>query len=791
MSVVRSSRPQPGARARLRLFALVMLLITALLPLSLVAPTPAPAGASSHREAPLIAEDKVADGTDVYAFTSPDKTDTVTLVANYVPLQPPAGGPNFDKFGDDVQYDINIDSNGDANVDVTFRFNFTTTTVNPNTFLYNVGPMSYDPTPTPGNPNGTYKNWNRPQTYTLTVIKNGVPTVLGSNLLTPPVNVGPNSAPNYPALAAAAIKSGIALPGGGTLTAFAGQRDDPFFVDLGRTFDLLGVNPAGGTDFVGGFSVNSLILQVPKSFLQGANGPVIGVWSTSSRQTMTVLDGNGGKTGNGAYTQVSRLGMPLVNEAVVPLGKKDQFNATEITPTSDGGFLPFVTDPELARLFVALGVDKDTPTTNRNDLVAVFLTGVPGINQPPGVTASEMLRLNMSTAPSTTDPNTVNRMGVLGGQLDGFPNGRRLADDVADIELQVVAGILCQTGGALAGPAPCRTSKVNTALGDGVNANDLPFQTVFPYLANPRPPYGDGSTPPTVPSYSATVTVGGNGTVTNGSDGKVIANGASISQGGVVSFAATPAANNVFLGWTVDGSFVGFANPLKLSLSKNRTVRADFAPRPTFADVPTTNPAYEAVIQLAARGFIRGTSSTTFAPSSPVLRAQAAALVGRTLDFTSAPSNGNPFPDRCASANSGNCVDDELWGYVASLAANGIAKGYPDMATCKAAGTTAACYLPRNPVLGVQVVSFITRAFVAKGYWVQETTDTGIYSNVPANTGERLDLVTFVKNAGDLPGLPSSGAFTGYDQAATRGFFARALFQAYSVYFGLNRIPTP
>jgi len=783
MPVARSSRSQLPARARLRLFVLIMLLIAALVPLSLLAPTPAQTRASSHREAPLIAEDKVADGTDVYAFTSPDKTDTVTLVANYVPLQLPAGGPNFDKFGDDVQYDINIDSNGDANVDITFRFNFTTTTVNPNTFLYNVGPMSYDPTPTPGNPNGTYKNWNRPQTYTLTVIKNGAPTVLGSNLLTPPVNVGPNSAPNYPALAAAAIKSGIALPGGGTLTAFAGQRDDPFFVDLGRTFDLLGVNPAGGTDFIGGFSVNSLILQVPKSFLQGANGPVIGVWTTSSRQTMTVLDGNGGKTGTGVYTQVSRLGMPLVNEAVVPLGKKDQFNATEITPTSDGGFLPFVTNPELARLFVALGVDKDTPTTNRNDLVAVFLTGVPGINQPPGVTASEMLRLNMSTAPSTTDPNTVNRMGVLGGQLDGFPNGRRLADDVADIEIQAIAGILCQTGGPLAGPTPCRTSKVNTALGDGVNANDLPFQTTFPYVANPRPPYGDGSTPPTVPSYSATVTTGGTGTGT-------VAPGSG-TYGGIVNFTATPAANNIFLGWTVDGSFVGFANPLKLGLSKNRTVRADFAPRPTFSDVPTTSASYEAIGQLAARGFIRGTSPTTFEPSNPVLRSQATALIGRTLGFTAAPPSGNPFPDRCDPANPSNCIDDELWGYLASLSANGIAKGYTDAATCKAAGTTAPCYLPRNPVLGVQVVSFITRAFVAKGYWVQETTDTGIYANVPASTGERLDLVTYVKNAGDLPGLPSSGAFTGYDQAATRGFFARALFQAYSAYFSINRIPTP
>jgi len=782
------SAPIPR-RSRLRLLGVVMLL-TGLLPALFAGFTPAPSSASSHREAPLIAEDPVADSTDLYAFTSPDKTDTVTLVANYVPLQLPAGGPTFYKFGDDVRYEINIDNNGDAIVDVIFRFEFQTRTVDPNSFLYNVGPMSYDPTPTPGNPNGRYVNWNRPQTYTLSVIKNGVLTVLGNNLLTPPNNVGPRSAPDYAALATAAIKSGVALPGGGTLTTFAGQRDDPFFVDLGRTFDLLGVNPAGGTDFVGGLSVNGLILQVPKSFLQGANGPVIGVWTTSSRQTTTVLDGNGNKNNSGAFTQVSRLGMPLVNEAVVPLGQKDAFNATEITPTSDGGFLPLVTDPELARLFVALGVDKDTPTTNRNDLVAVFLTGVPGINQPPGVTASEMLRLNMSTAPSTNNPNTVNRMGVLGGQLDGFPNGRRLADDVADIDLQVIAGILCQPGGPLAGGSPCRATQVNTALGDGVNANDLPFQTAFPYLANPRPPYGDGSTPPSVPSYKATVTIVGNGTVTNGTDGKTIASGSSISQGGVVGLVATPTGNNIFIGWTVDGQFVGIKTPLNLSISRDRAVQATFAPRVGFNDVASNDPAADAIIQLASRGFIKGTSPSTFEPNNPVLRSQAAALVGRTLGFSSSPVSGNTFPDRC-DANGQNCIDDELWGFVASFAANGIAQGYSDAATCASAGTTAPCYLPRDQVARVQMISFISRAFVAKGFWTKATVDTGVYANVPASSGARLDLVTFVNNAGALPGLPTSGNFTTFDQSATRAFAAQVLFQAYNAYYSVNRVPTP
>jgi len=401
-----------------------------------------------------------------------------------------------------------------------------------------------------------------------------------------------------------------------------------------------------------------------------------------------------------------------------------------------------------------------------------------------------MLRLNMSTPPSTTDPNTVNRMGVLGGQLDGFPNGRRLADDVPDIELQAIAGILCQPGGPLAGGTPCRATAVNTALGDGVTGNDLPFQTVFPYLANPRPPYGDGSTPPSVPSYKATVTVVGSGTVVNGTDGKTIASGASISQGGVVSLSAVPAANNIFIGWTVDGSFVGIKTPLNLSISRDRAVQATFAPRVGFSDVPSNDPAADAIIQLASRGFIKGTSPATFEPNNPVLRSQAAALVGRTLGFTSSPVSGNTFPDRC-DANGQNCIDDELWGFVAALAANGIAQGYSDAATCASAGTTAPCYLPRDQVARVQMISFISRAFVAKGFWTKATVDTGVYANVPASSGARLDLVTFVNNAGALPGLPTSGNFTTFDQSATRAFAAQVLFQAYSAYYSVNRVPTP
>lgn len=517
-------------RSRLRLFAVTLATTLTLLILLPGGLAPRPAAASSHREAPLIAEDPLADNTDVYAFVSPDKPDTVTLVANYVPFESPSGGPNFYRFGDDVLYQIKVDNNGDAKADVVFSFRFKTKTLDPKTFLYNTGPITFA--------NGVYKNWNRPQTYDVTMFRRDDDervSSLGKNLLTPPVNVGPKSTPDYHTLANAAIHT---LPRG--IKVFAGPRDDPFFVDLGRAFDLLSVNPAGGTDYVAGLNVNSIVLQVPKDLLWHPDGPgaadaapanmaepsddelapadedstlpgharvpmvtvagtgqqsqtfraqhspepIIGVWATASRRTLTILRGNGTKASLGPWVQVSRQGHPLVNEVVNPLGQKDLFNATRVGPGNDLPFLPNVLNPEVARLFVALGIDPNAPTTNRQDLVTVFLTGVPGLNKPSNVSPAEVLRLNINIPPSSADPNKVNRLGVLGGQLDGFPNGRRLADDVADIELQAVAGILCQPGGPLAGSNPCRTTKVNPALGDGVNQNDQSFLTTFPYLAD-------------------------------------------------------------------------------------------------------------------------------------------------------------------------------------------------------------------------------------------------------------------------------------------------------------------
>jgi hypothetical protein len=294
--------------------------------------------------------------------------------------------------------------------------------------------------------------------------------------------VGPASTPNYHNLATAAVH-----PLANGVKVFAGQRADPFYADLGHIFDLLSV-VSPGENYLAGLNVNSIVLQVPKSMIKGPNDSIIGVWSNAQRRQQTVLKPDGTKTYSGNWVQVSRLGMPLVNEVVIPLGKKDQFNATVLSPTSDGAFLNYVTTPEVAGLLVALGIDPNAPTTNRTDLVTVFLQGVPGINQPANVVASEQLRLNMDTPVTHTNPNQVNRMGVIGGELDGFPNGRRLGDDTVDIALQAVDGILCQTGGPLAGSTPCRTVPVPAALGDGVNAADQPFQLHFPYLADPNAP---------------------------------------------------------------------------------------------------------------------------------------------------------------------------------------------------------------------------------------------------------------------------------------------------------------
>jgi hypothetical protein len=426
-----------------------------------------PGRASSHREAPLISGDPQADNTDLYAFVSPDKPDTVTIIGSWIPFEDPAGGPNFYRFGDSVLYQFHIDNVGDAQDHVTFQFRFTTHVNNPNTFLYNTGPILSINDP----------NRNVYQTYTMTMLVNGNPTLVAGPMYTMPDNVGFASTPNYGGNGSGIY--GFSLPGGtGTGAVFAGQTDDAFFLDL-RVFDLLygGNLSEAGTDSLAGFNVHSIALQVPRSALRGGT-PIIGVWATASRPAVSTRTA-GSQTDTGSFVQVSRLGMPLVNELVIPVGQKDVWNGSQ--PSGDAQFLPFVTNPEVPNLLQAIyGIPA--PAAPRNDLVQVFLTGVPGLNQPPGVKPAEMLRLNTDVLP-TANPA---RLGVLAADIQGFPNGRRLTDDVVDITEQVAVG-------ALLG--------VKTTLGDGVDRNDLPFRTTFPYIAlpssggqpwklNPNPPQG-------------------------------------------------------------------------------------------------------------------------------------------------------------------------------------------------------------------------------------------------------------------------------------------------------------
>ncbi|MGH2585883.1 MAG: DUF4331 domain-containing protein, partial [Dehalococcoidia bacterium] len=381
---------------------------------------------------------------------APDAPDRVTFVMNVWPFSNPSGGPNFYLFNPDAVYAINVDNDGDASADLRFEFTFRTDIRDGDTFLYNTGPVT-----TLDDPDlniRQFMNAERVDMHT------GVRTRITADWPVAPSNVGIKSMPNYEDLARQAIYE---IPGTGKF--FSGQRDDPFYVDL-ALFDLLSIrsgppgNMGGGADTLAGYSVNSIIMQMATSDLLG-NSPIIGAWSTVSR------DG----------TQVSRLGQPLVNEAVIPLKLKDAFNS--IPPSADATVpeaVASVTDPILPKLLKAI-YNVDSPPAPRNDLVTIFLQGIPMLNQPEGVSPAEMLRLNTSIAPAANP----NRMGVLGGDTAGFPNGRRLGDDVVDIALQAMAGATPFT--------PEFNRAPNNQLGDGVDANDKPSLSSFPYVASPNP----------------------------------------------------------------------------------------------------------------------------------------------------------------------------------------------------------------------------------------------------------------------------------------------------------------
>jgi hypothetical protein len=450
---------------------------------------------SSHREAPEISKDPVADNTDLYAFVSPDHPGTVTLISNFIPLQQPDGGPNFYEFGDDVTYHIHISNRGDSRADITYDFRFTTQVRNPETFLYNTNQITSIQDPA----------WNRPQFYKVTRREHGKSKVLGTHLAVPPVNIGPRSTPDYAKTFTAAAVHNL----GNNRRVFAGQRAEGFFVDLGSIFDLGTLRPfeslhlIPSADAVGvnggqGLNVHSIALQVPITDLthdgampKGINDPhaAIGVWSSTSRHKSKMYDD---KTHSwvttGPFRQVSRLGNPLFNEVIVPMGDKDRWNAT--FPHSDKQFAKYVLHPELGGLLPVLypGVFPNLAgyKKQRADLAAVLLTGIPkgivgGFQNFTGGVEADMLRLNVMIPPTQSKPNPI---GVLAGDLAGFPNGRRVFDNVVAVELRAIAGLTIP----LVDPS-FKPDGAASLLTDGTSNTNAPYLNHFPYLGTPAGGY--------------------------------------------------------------------------------------------------------------------------------------------------------------------------------------------------------------------------------------------------------------------------------------------------------------
>ncbi|MDQ6851092.1 MAG: DUF4331 domain-containing protein [Actinomycetota bacterium] len=448
---------------------------------------------SSHREAPATSKDPVADNTDTYAFVCPDDLNSVTLISNYLPFEAPFGGPNFFEFGEDVRYYIYIDNDGDGKPDVTYEFKFTTEVRDPNTFLYNTGPINSISSP----------NWNRRQFYSVTRIAGNHQHVLAHRLACPPCNIGPASTPNYGALAG----EGVHSIGGGR-AVFAGQRLEGFYIDLGAIFDLGDLRPfekmhlGGMANSVGvnsthDFGVHSIALKVPKSDLtrhgKTPTNPmspdsVIGVWAAASRRRSTIREPDGTQHESGSWVQVSRLGNPLFNEVIVPMGEKDRWNA--LSPAHDHQFLKYVQHPELAKLLPVLypGVFPNLAGLKaaRADLVAVLLTGlpsgiIPGFQNYTGKTYADMLRLNMAIPPTASNPSP---LGLLGNDLAGFPNGRRVFDDITSVELRAIAGATYPLVNKSYTP-----DGAAALLTDGLDPNSTSYVRNFPYLGTPQGGY--------------------------------------------------------------------------------------------------------------------------------------------------------------------------------------------------------------------------------------------------------------------------------------------------------------
>jgi hypothetical protein len=470
----------------------------------------APAQASSHREAPFITTSPKVDGTDFYMFRSyePNRAGFVTMIANYQPFQDPQGGPNFFQFDANALYEIHVDNNGDGKEDVTFQLRFKNTSKK--TALTIGGksvpiPLMYSGPISGVNPAAL----NVRETYTVDMVKGDRRTGTRTRLANaagvtefdkPIDNVGDKtfgSATGYETYANQHIYD-VVIPGCGTGRVFVGQRKEPFYIAVGKIFDLFNLNPLGAEsgqkNDLEMKNVSSIALEVPIACLATAGEPVIGAYTTASVRQGRLINptpasglNNATKEG-GAWSQVSRLGMPLVNEVIIGLDDKDRFNASK--PTGDAQFLTYVTNPAFPAVVESLFPSAKAPTNfPRTDLVAAFLTGISGLNQPKGAVPSEMLRLNTSIA--ATPLATQSALGVAAGDNAGFPNGRRPGDDVVDLSVRVAMGALCvlttNTDKFAVGCKPADAPAGGAALTDGVRKSAADFKGGFPYLNTPLP----------------------------------------------------------------------------------------------------------------------------------------------------------------------------------------------------------------------------------------------------------------------------------------------------------------
>ena len=472
----------------------------------------APAQASSHREAPFLTTAPKVDGTDFYMFRSyaPGRERYVTMIANFIPFQDPQGGPNFYQFDQNALYEIHIDNNGDAKEDMTLQFRFKNTSKRT---ALNIGgksvliPLINSSTISGVNP----ASLNVRETYTIDMVKgdrrSGARTRLaaahgGATEFDKPVdNIGDKTfggAGGYESYANLHTYD-IAMGSCGTGRVFVGQRKEPFYIAIGKTFDLFNLNPlgpevSGNRNDLEGKNVSSIALEMPIACLTNGSEPVIGAYATASLRQGRLLNpfpgsgiNNATKEGGG-WSQVSRVGMPLVNEVIIGLDDKDRFNTSK--PVGDAQFIHYVTHPVLPAVIESLFPSAKAPTNfPRTDLVTVFLKGIAGVNQPANVVASEMLRLNTSIAPTMLAAQ--NALGVAAGDNAGCPNGRRPGDDVVDLSLRVAMGALCvltgQSDALKVGCKPADAPAGGLALTDGVRKTAADFKPVFPYLNTPLP----------------------------------------------------------------------------------------------------------------------------------------------------------------------------------------------------------------------------------------------------------------------------------------------------------------